>query len=82
MPLIREMPQASNQHTMRLKGELTNYYGIPATYAGIDDRTTLRLRRAYYACVSYADAQVGKLLKELKRLGADKNTIRSPMAGV
>jgi len=33
------------------------------------------VRRHYAACVSYADAQVGKLLNELKRLGADKNTI-------
>lgn len=33
------------------------------------------LRRHYAACVSYADAQVGKVLDELKRTGADKNTI-------
>jgi iduronate 2-sulfatase len=33
------------------------------------------LRKHYAACVSYADAQVGKILKELKRTGADKNTI-------
>ena len=33
------------------------------------------VRRHYAACVSYADAQVGKVLAELKRAGADKNTI-------
>ncbi|WP_282122664.1 sulfatase [Algibacter mikhailovii] len=33
------------------------------------------VRRHYAACVSYADAQVGKILGELKRTGADKNTI-------
>lgn len=33
------------------------------------------LRLHYAACVSYADAQVGKILEELKRSGADKNTI-------
>ncbi|WP_052143649.1 sulfatase [Wocania ichthyoenteri] len=33
------------------------------------------VRRHYAACVSYADAQVGKVLEELKRTGADKNTI-------
>ena len=33
------------------------------------------LRRHYAACVSYADAQVGRILEELKRTGADKNTI-------
>ena len=33
------------------------------------------VRRHYAACVSYADAQVGKILAELKRTGADQNTI-------
>ena len=33
------------------------------------------VRRHYAASVSYADAQVGKVLAELKHLGADKNTI-------
>jgi iduronate 2-sulfatase len=33
------------------------------------------VRRHYAACVSYADAQVGKILAELKRTGADRNTI-------
>lgn len=34
-----------------------------------------QIRRHYAACVSYADAQVGKILAELKRSGANKNTI-------
>jgi len=33
------------------------------------------VRRHYAACVTYADSQVGKVLAELKRTGADKNTI-------
>jgi len=33
------------------------------------------VRYHYAACVSYADAQLGKVLEELKRTGADKNTI-------
>jgi len=33
------------------------------------------VRRHYAAAVSYADAQVGKVLKALKETGADKNTI-------
>jgi iduronate 2-sulfatase len=33
------------------------------------------VRRHYAACVSYADAQVGRVLAELKRTGADKNTV-------
>ncbi|MGX1929051.1 sulfatase [Flagellimonas sp. 2504JD4-2] len=33
------------------------------------------VRLHYAASISYADAQVGKILNELKRTGADKNTI-------
>tara|TARA_B110000037_G_scaffold19055_1_gene20035 strand:- start:826 stop:2199 length:1374 start_codon:yes stop_codon:yes gene_type:complete len=33
------------------------------------------MRLHYAACVSYADAQVGKIIRELKRNGTDKNTI-------
>ncbi len=33
------------------------------------------VRLHYAACVSYADAQVGRILKKLKEKGADKNTI-------
>ena len=75
LPENRAMPENSNQHTMRLQGELNSYYGIPPSYAAIDDSTTLLLRRAYYACVSYADAQVGHLLDQLEKLGLDQNTI-------
>ena len=32
-------------------------------------------RRAYYACVRYADRQVGRVLAELEELGLAKNTI-------
>jgi iduronate 2-sulfatase len=33
------------------------------------------VRRHYAACVSYADAQVGKILAELKSTGRDKDTV-------
>ncbi len=35
---------------------------------------TLDLTRAYYACVSFADAQVGRLLDTLKELGLEDST--------
>lgn len=34
-----------------------------------------KLRHAYYASISYVDAQIGKVLAELKQQGLDKNTI-------
>lgn len=54
-------------------GELRNYYGIPET--SIPDDMARNLKHGYYAAISYTDAQVGKVLGELDRLGLRKNTI-------
>ncbi len=54
-------------------GELRNYTAIPG--AGPVDAATLRmLIHGYYACVSFMDAQVGRLVAELDRLGLRENT--------
>jgi len=42
-------------------------------YTAANDRA--KLRHAYFACVSYIDAQVGKLLAELDALGLADNTV-------
>lgn len=55
-------------------GELRNYYGIPAK-GPVSDEMAKTLVRGYYACVSYTDAQIGKLLHKLDELGLRENTI-------
>jgi arylsulfatase A-like enzyme len=55
-------------------GELRNYHGIPKT-GPIDDELAKKLIHGYYACVSYIDAQIGRVLKELENLGLAENTI-------
>lgn len=72
---VRERPEGSNKYTMRVSGELGNYVGMPRMFADVDEETALTLRRGYFACVSYADAQVGKLLNQLEALGLRENTI-------
>jgi iduronate 2-sulfatase len=55
-------------------GELRSYHGIPAT--SIPDDLARQLKHGYYAAISYMDAQLGKVLDELDRLGLrDKTTI-------
>jgi iduronate 2-sulfatase len=54
--------------------ELGGYRGVPKD-ENVSDEQARELRHGYYACVSYADAQVGKVLAALKRLGLEKNTI-------
>ncbi len=56
-------------------GEIYKYGGMVAKGKDAPDELARKLRHAYYACVSYSDAQVGLVLDELKRLGLDKNTI-------
>ena len=55
--------------------ELTGHYAWPGGKGKITDAQARNQRHAYFACVSYMDAQVGKVLGELKRLGLDRNTI-------
>lgn len=73
---IRKAPRFSTEYTFRDPGELRNYYGMPKNKGeSVDEHTELVLRRAYFACVSYVDALVGKLLDELDALGLAENTV-------
>ncbi len=54
--------------------EIRYYRDIPSK-SDIPAEEALKLIRGYRACVSYADAQVGRILNELKNLGLDKNTV-------
>jgi len=54
--------------------ELRGYAGMPGDER-VPDATARRLRHGYYACVSYVDAQVGRLLGALERLGLADKTI-------
>ncbi len=54
--------------------DLRHYYGIPKV-GPVSNEQARDLIHAYYACVSYVDAQVGRLLDELDRLELRKNTI-------
>ncbi|WP_206107572.1 sulfatase [Paludisphaera rhizosphaerae] len=55
-------------------GELRNYYGIPKK-GPVPDDLARTLKHGYYASISYMDAQVGKVLDELDRLGLREKTI-------
>jgi len=55
-------------------GELRSYYGIPKK-GPCSDELARQLIHGYYACVSYTDAMVGRLLDELDRLELSDNTV-------
>jgi iduronate 2-sulfatase len=55
-------------------GELRQYYGIPKE-GPIDDDLARQLVHAYRAATSYTDANIGRVLAELTRLGLVENTV-------
>lgn len=55
-------------------GELRKYSGTPKK-GPLTDEMALKLIHGYHAAVSFTDAQIGKVLDEMKALGLDKNTI-------
>lgn len=55
-------------------GELRSYLGMPKEGHLSDDQTK-ELMHGYAASVSYADAQVGRVMAELERLGLREDTI-------
>lgn len=67
-------PKDAPDQAMHNFGELRAYNTIPPT-GPVLDSTAIKLVHGYYACVSYTDAQIGKVLQALKELELDKNTI-------
>jgi arylsulfatase A-like enzyme len=68
-------PEGAPSNAMHEWNELRNgYSGVPLD-GPVSDELARTLIHGYYACVSYTDAMVGKLLDELERLDMRENTI-------
>lgn len=67
-------PKDAPDYALTNSNELRNYTNMPAE-GPIPDNLARQLKHGYYAAVSYTDAQIGKVLDELERLGLRKNTI-------
>jgi len=72
------IPENISESSLHGSGEF-NQYQLGEEKASLDapvsDAYARKLKHAYYASVSYIDAQVGKLLNELNSLGLEENTI-------
>ena len=72
------IPEDVNLASLHGSGEFNQYLlgEEKASLEGpVSDAYARKIKHAYWACVSYIDAQIGILLNELKQLGLDKNTI-------
>ncbi len=56
-------------------GELSTYAGMPRGSEKVSDEEAVKLIHGYYAATSYMDAQLGRVLAELDRLGLRENTL-------
>ena len=74
LPPNDTMPQDAPQAAQMNWGELRGYYKIPKT-GPVSQDTAISLIHGYRACVSYIDAQIGKVLDELDRLELTENTV-------
>ena len=63
-----------SEHAHHSHRELGGYRGIPKDEQ-LDAATARTLRHGYHACVSYVDAQIGRLLAALDDLGLAHNTL-------
>lgn len=67
-------PEGVTEFSLLNFGELRGYFGIPKK-GDIPEKTARNLIHGYCACVSYMDAQLGKVIDELKRLGLWEDTV-------
>ncbi|MCM8532719.1 MAG: sulfatase [Lentisphaeraceae bacterium] len=68
----QEKAKFATKYNWHDSNELRSYKEVPKTFDEAFQKETMH---GYYACVSYIDAQVGKLLKQLKASKLEKNTI-------
>lgn len=67
-------PKGAPDAALHNWGELRAYWGIPKK-GPLPDDLARTLIHGYYACVSYTDAQIGRVLDELERLQLRANTV-------
>lgn len=73
-PQAESMPEGTADFVGHTNGELHSYTGVPKGNP-IPSDFAKTLRHGYYACVSYTDAQIGRLLDALDQQGLRDNTI-------
>ncbi len=74
LPAIDHLPEGAPAFAGHDNGELHNYRNVPKGNP-IPADFAKTLRHGYYACVSYTDAQVGRLLDALDREGLADSTV-------
>ncbi|WP_298238942.1 sulfatase [uncultured Algibacter sp.] len=75
MPKFEGKPEGAPDFVIKKGIEIDQFEPIPEKWGIYPDSIKRKLIHGYYASVSYMDAQLGRVMDELKRLELDKNTI-------
>ena len=73
-PINPKAPQNVPSLAMHNWAELRNYLDIPDK-GSLSPEKIAELRHGYYACTSFVDAQIGKVIKKLGKSGLRQNTV-------
>lgn len=74
-PELRRLPEGAPELASTSR-EMHGYHGVPGAKEGVfPEHKTVELITAYQACVSYIDAQIGKVIGALDRHGLAENTV-------
>lgn len=75
MPQYEKDPENAPNVAVKRGGEIDQFKPVPAGKYVFADSLTRKLIHGYYASMSYMDAQVGRVIEELKRLDMLDNTV-------
>jgi arylsulfatase A-like enzyme len=70
----QKLPAGAPAFASNEAGEFRSYKGVPKE-GPIPDEIQRAGIHSYFACISYTDAQIGKVVAQLDRLGLRKNTV-------
>jgi iduronate 2-sulfatase len=71
---FQQSPAGAPKYADKTGGEIVNY--DPLTVENLrEEKQQRELIQAYYACTSYMDTQLGRVIDELDRLGLAENTV-------
>ena len=74
-PATNVHPSAAPEYATRTWNEIEGYTDIPKDLDAIPPEQIDQLRHGYYACISYIDALLGRLMDKLEQLDLADNTV-------
>lgn len=74
VPAVTEPPRGAPDYALKRGGEISAYAPVPEN-GEVGESLARELVHGYYASASYVDAQIGRVIDEMERLGLFDNTV-------